>query len=258
MGPVTLRYLQKWHGAGNDFLIDVIEHGTARWWDDDLVRAVCNRATGVGADGLLLATVGSEVTMVLYNADGSRAEMSGNGIRCLAAAVRRSTRGTWDALDVVTDAGVRHVTLTGDRDSATGSVEMGTVTAGPGPAGTLGVASVGNPHVVVLDDPTWTIEDRTKFAIAWSEGVGGANVEFITPVDHDRIELRVFERGVGWTLACGTGSCAVAAVARLHGLSGDVVTVGNPGGDLTVCLDGEMATLSGPVQFVANVEWLAT
>ena len=196
--------------------------------------------------------------MELYNADGSRAEMSGNGVRCLAAAVRRSTRGTWDALDVVTDAGVRRVTLSGDRDRATGSVDMGAVTVGPGPAGSLGVASVGNPHVVVLDDPTWTVEDRTKFAQAWSKDVGGANVEFITRSSEDRIELRVFERGVGWTLACGTGSCAVAAVARQHGLCGDLVTVGNPGGDLTVRLDGVRATLSGPAQFVANVEWLAT
>lgn len=258
MGPVTLRYLQKWHGAGNDFLIEVIEHGTAPWWDDEHVRAVCNRATGVGADGLLLATVGSEVTMVLYNADASRAEMSGNGIRCLAAAVRRSTRGTWDELDVVTDAGLRHVTLTGDRDCGTGSVEMGVVTSGPGPAGTLGVASVGNPHVVVLDDPSWTLEDRTTLARARSEEAGGANVEFITPSSPDRVELQVFERGVGWTLACGTGSCAVAVVARAHGMCGDVVTVGNPGGDLAVRLDGDRATLSGPVQFVANVEWLAT
>ena len=257
MGPVTLRYLQKWHGAGNDFLVEVLEHGTAPWWDAGLVRAVCHRATGVGADGLLLATVGSEVTMVLFNADGSRAEMSGNGVRCLAAAVRRSTRGTWDSLDVQTDAGIRHVTLTGDRDHASGSVDMGSVTSSPGPAGTLGVASVGNPHVVVLDEATWTIEDRTKRAQTWSDEVGGANVEFITPISRDRIELRVFERGVGWTLACGTGSCAVAVVARAHGFSGDVVTVGNPGGDLTVRLDADRATLGGPVQFVANVEWLA-
>ncbi len=255
---MTLRYLQKWHGAGNDFLVEVIEHGTAPWWDAAHARAVCDRSTGVGADGLLLATVGSDVTMVLYNADGSRAEMSGNGIRCLAAAVRRSTRGTWDALDVVTDAGVRRVTLTGDRDEGAGSVAMGAVTTGPGPAGTLGVASVGNPHVVVVDDPAWTIEDRTRLASAWSDDLGGANVEFITPVDSQRIELRVFERGVGWTQACGTGSCAVAAVARSHGLCGDAVTIGNPGGDLTVRLDGDQATLGGPVQFVANVEWRAT
>ena len=253
---MTLRFLQKWHGAGNDFLVEVLEHGTAPWWDVARVRAVCQRSTGVGADGLLLATVGSEVTMVLYNADGSRAEMSGNGARCLAAAVRRATRGTWRELDLHTDAGVRHVGLTGDRDAGTGQVDMGEVTSGPGPDGSLGSATVGNPHVVALDDPTWTVEQRERRARDWADAMGGANVEFITPVSPDRIELSVFERGVGWTLACGTGSCAVAAVARDHGLCSDVVVIGNPGGDLEVRLEGRRATLGGPFQFVANVEWL--
>ncbi len=255
---MTLRFLQKWHGAGNDFLVEVLEHGTAPWWDASRVRAVCQRSTGVGADGLLLATVGSEVTMVLYNADGSRAEMSGNGARCLAAAVRRATRGTWRELDLHTDAGVRHVSLTGDRDAGTGLVDMGDVTIGPGPEGTLGSAVVGNSHLVVLDDSTWTDELRAQRAHEWASAWGGANVEFITPVTRDRIMLRVFERGVGWTLACGTGSCAVGAVARHHGLCDDVVTVANPGGDLDVRLVGQRATLSGPYQFVANVEWLET
>ncbi len=253
---MTLRFLQKWHGAGNDFLVEVLEHGTAPWWDAERVRAVCQRSTGVGADGLLLATVGSDVTMVLYNADGSRAEMSGNGARCLAAAVRRATRGAWRELDVHTDAGVRHVSLTGDQDGGTASVDMGTVSTGPGPEGSLGFATVGNPHVVVLDDAAWTTAQREVRARDWSDSVGGANVEFITPVTRERIDLRVFERGVGWTLACGTGSCAVAVVARDGGLSGDVVTVGNPGGDLEVRLEGSRATLGGPVRFVANVEWL--
>jgi len=92
---MALRSLQKWHGAGNDFLVEVSEHGTAPWWDAARARAICDRTTGIGADGLLLATLGSEVTMTLYNADGSEAEMSGNGIRGLAAAVRRTTNGAW-------------------------------------------------------------------------------------------------------------------------------------------------------------------
>jgi len=123
---MALRSLQKWHGAGNDFLVEVSEHGTAPWWDAERARAVCDRTTGVGADGLLLATLGSEVSMTLYNADGSAAEMSGNGIRCLAAAVRRTTNGTWDTLEVHTIAGVRTVTLKMEDTSGYGSVEMAT------------------------------------------------------------------------------------------------------------------------------------
>src|ERR1700690_4437005 len=113
---MALRSLEKWHGAGNDFLVEVSEHGTAPWWNPERAKAICDRTTGVAADGLLLATLGSVVSMHLYNADGSTAEMSGNGIRCLAAAVRRLTAGTWDSLDVETAAGTRTVTLNMDGD----------------------------------------------------------------------------------------------------------------------------------------------
>jgi diaminopimelate epimerase len=253
---VALRTLQKWHGAGNDFLVDVIEHGTATWWDAERARAVCNRYTGVGADGLLLATLGSHVEMVLFNADGSLAEMSGNGIRCLAAAVRRATRATWSSLTVMTEAGAREVTLSMSEDGGYGSVAMGTVSFERSLEGSLGVANVGNPHVVVLDDATWSDAQREARAASLSQEVGGANVEFVTPLDQGHVRIRVIERGVGWTLACGTGSVATAAICHREGICANDVIVENPGGPLRVQLDGDEATLSGPVQFVANIEWL--
>jgi diaminopimelate epimerase len=253
---VALRTLQKWHGAGNDFLVDVIEHGTATWWDPERARAVCNRYTGVGGDGLLLATLGSHVEMVLFNADGSVAEMSGNGIRCLAAAVRRATHATWSSLEVMTGAGMREVSLTMNEDGGYGSVAMGTVRFADALEGTLGVANVGNPHVVVLDDATWSDAQREARARELSDAVGGANVEFVTPLDSQRVRIKVVERGVGWTLACGTGSVATAAICRREGLCGDDVIVENPGGPLRVTFNNDDATLSGPVQFVANIEWL--
>ncbi len=253
---MTLRTLQKWHGAGNDFLVDVIENSTETWWDSARARAVCARGTGVGADGLLVATVGSRVSMELFNADGSLAEMSGNGIRCLAAAVRRSTRGTWDALDVDTAAGPRTVHLRMDGWSGSGSVEMSEVRFQPDLEGALGVADLGNPHVVVLDDASWDARTCERMAEDLSSRVGGANVEFITVLGPDHLLMRVIERGVGWTLACGTGSCASAALAHRAGLTGTEVRVENPGGTLEVSLHGARATLRGPVQFIANVEWL--
>ena len=255
---MTLRTLQKWHGAGNDFLVDVIEQGSAPWWNTTRAREVLDRSTGVGADGLLLAFVGSEVTMALYNADGSIAEMSGNGIRCLAAAVRRATGAAWSSLDVHTAAGLRRVTLVMDGDAGYGSVDMGAVALSEPIAGSAGVANVGNPHVVVRDDPAWSDVERERLAAAWSDEVGGANVEFVSELGPDHLGLRVLERGVGWTRACGTGSCAVAAVWHHAGRVGPSVDVDNPGGVLHVDLDGPRATLSGPVQFVANVEWLET
>ena len=252
-----MRALQKWQAAGNDFLVDVRGHGAAPWWTSTLAREVCHRAFGVGADGLLVATLGDPVSMVLYNADGSTAEMSGNGIRCLAAAVRRATRAHWSELDVATEAGLRRVFLTMEGSRGEGSVAMGEVTFSAPLEGTLGVANVGNPHVVVLDDPTWSVAERETMAAHWSAAVGGANVEFISVRDPRRLVLTVFERGVGWTLACGTGSVASAAVARRAGLTGDDVAVVNPGGELRVVLDGLAATLQGPVEFIADVEWNA-
>jgi diaminopimelate epimerase len=253
---MALRSLEKWHGAGNDFLVEVSEHGTAPWWNAERAKAICDRTTGVGADGLLLATLGSAVSMVLYNADGSTAEMSGNGIRCLAAAVRRLTAGTWDTLDVETEAGTRTVTLTMDDTSGYGSVAMGDVTFGETLPGTLGVAYVGNPHVVVRDDPKWSDAMREELAENLSIDMDGANVEFLSVVDDAHLSIKVIERGVGWTKACGTGSCAVVAVGHREAMCGTDVVVDNPGGALRVTLDGDAVTLSGPVQFVANVEWL--
>lgn len=253
---MTLRHLQKWHGAGNDFLIEVFEQGTAPWWNPTRAKAVLDRHTGVGADGLILAAVGSEVEMTLYNADGSIAEMSGNGIRCLAAAVRKVTRGTWNSLQVKTLAGYREVQLKMQGEQGVGQVSMGPVSLLPSLEGTLGVASVGNPHAVVVDDSSLTVADREAMAINLSEQLGGANVEFIKKVDGNSISMTVYERGVGWTLACGTGSCAAAFIARSSGMVGDVVTVKNPGGDLVVDNSGKEALLSGPMEFVAHVEWL--
>jgi diaminopimelate epimerase len=257
---VALRSLQKWHGAGNDFLVDVQLYGRPSWWTPERVRAACARTTGVGADGVIVASLGPRVQMTLFNADGSRAEMSGNGARCLAAAVRRAVGSEDEALEIDTDAGPRTVTLRMDPDSEMtsgyGEVAMGEVSFVPAPAGALGAAHVGNPHVVVADDPALDDPAREALAARLAGELGGANVEFVRVESPERISMRVIERGVGWTLACGTGSCAAAAVARRAGLVGDVVEVANPGGDLRVTLEGARATLAGPVRFVANVEWL--
>lgn len=256
---MTARRLQKWHGAGNDFLVDVVGPGEGRWWDASRARNVLARATGVGADGLLIAELSEPVAMTLYNADGSVAEMSGNGIRCLAAAVARSTGAATNPLEVETAAGPRAVELVLDdaRLTGSGSVTMGVPVLSVGPPGTMGAASVGNPHVVVLDSDDWDDATRERLAAEWSEEVGGANVEFVRVVSPTRLDMRVIERGVGWTRACGTGSVASAAVAHAQGLVGESVVVENPGGPLLVGLDGPEAVLSGPVQFVADVEWSA-
>ena len=253
---MALRSLQKWQGAGNDFLVDVVEQGSTPWWNPQRARAACDRHIGVGADGLLVASVGSSISMSVFNADGTVAEMSGNGIRCLAAAVRRATGRSDREMRVQTLAGERLVTLDLRDDCGTGSVDMGPVTLGRTVEGALGVAHVGNPHVVVVDNPDWDDVNREELAAKLAQQLGGANVEFVEIIDEAHVAIRVIERGVGWTLACGTGSVATAAVCHQRGLTGSEVTVDNPGGSLRVTLGEGSARLEGPVKFVANVEWL--
>lgn len=204
----------------------------------------------------MIATLGSTIMMDLFNADGSIAEMSGNGIRCLAAAVRQVTQAQWHSLEVLTGAGLRTVTLAMDGEAGYGGVLMGEVTFARDLDGALGVANVGNPHVVVVDDAAWCDVQREAIALRMSSMEGGANVEFVTVIDKGHLRMSVIERGVGWTLACGTGSVAAAAVFHREGLCDSDVVVDNPGGPLRVLLESGQATLSGPVQFVANVEWL--
>ena len=255
-------HLAKVHGLGNDFLVLLDEIG-ATPADPDLARTLCDRRTGIGADGLIWVGPPSDdadVTMTLHNADGSRAEMSGNGIRCLAHAVARA-RGV-DALDlaVATDAGLRRVEVrpTDDARTIDVRVDMGDVTEAA--ATDLGIeakdvlgADVGNPHIVLL------FADRRSLDAA-ADGFASIdrNVEFVIPGPADgELTMRVVERGVGETFACGTGACAAAWAARRWGIGGDEITVHMPGGSAVVEL-GSPVHLTGPSVLIADVEvpWL--
>ena len=228
--------LHKHHGLGNDFLIRLDDDV-----DADLARRVCDRHRGVGADGLI-SVVGERWT--LFNADGSRAESSGNGLRCAAQAVARA-RGV-EALDVVfdTDAGPRRVQLDGD----VATVEMGPVVIER--VGDLGVeVSTGNPHLVLRVDDVAAVD-----LLALGAQHPSVNVEVIAVAAPDELAFRVHERGAGITMACGTGSVAAAAAAHAWGLVGTTVVVHNPGGDVTVVLKDEGALLTGETVWIADVE----
>ena len=283
--------LTKHHGLGNDFLVRVVvdkagddgdgedgedgedrEDGEDDGEYEDLARRLCNRRTGVGADGLLVAAIGDDaIVMTLYNADGTRAEMSGNGIRCLAHAVARH-RGDLEPQRIVTDAGERMVTLeeTDDPDCVLAAVDMGEIVDLDEPDGwsTLGVhpgrpvahLGLGNPHAVVGVDDVGAIDLESLGA-----RVPHLNLEIVEPgPGEDAIRMRVHERGAGITAACGTGAVASAAAARRWGFvapSVTDVTVHMDGGDATVVLDEPTpgrAMLIGPSTFVAAVEVTAT
>jgi diaminopimelate epimerase len=260
--------LTKYHGLGNDFLVLLDVAGTNGELDTStLARHCCDRRRGVGADGLLVVTAGrdgADVTMELRNADGGLAEMSGNGIRCLAQAVLEGGLVGGDDVKVATDAGVKVVHCV-DRPRPGFmrlSVDMGVVELlGQEPRWCVGsvvaaaIVDAGNPHLVLLDSETASTHVAAlgpRINGAFAEGI---NVEWIWPgPGPDELTLKVWERGVGETLACGTGSCAAAAAAQAWGRTGSRAVVHNPGGDLTVEL-GDTAVLVGPSALIATVEY---
>jgi diaminopimelate epimerase len=274
-------HLTKHHGLGNDFLIALDEaNGSPLALTAAQARSLCDRHTGLGADGLVWgrrpepAAGGVDVVFHLWNADGSEAEVSGNGLRCLAQAVARA-RGLVDGdLAIQTQGGVRRATVRATEDPCVldVEVEMGPVTAGPslvmgtttstdptgrpswGPDAQLQTVSVGNPHVVVLvDDPAEI--DLAAAGPAYEAAVeGGINAEFIAVAGPDTLDLTVWERGAGITQACGSGATAAAHVAHGWGLVGERVDVRMPGGTATVTLTPAGALLAGPTTFVATVE----
>jgi diaminopimelate epimerase len=296
--------LGKYEGAGNDFLVllDPPAEGPLR---ADEVVALCHRRRGVGADGLLElrpGSAGSDLGMVLWNADGSQAEMSGNGVRCLVHAALDAGRVGPGAVRVATAAGLRTVEVRGTDAPGTAEAEvaMGPVELGPGwvragdrweelppvagaPAGAprledgavaalqamlteavpgprlwVRLAGAGNPHVVVVVGQARDREELEALAARLGPPVGrlvpgGANLEVGVLKGPGRARMAVFERGVGLTQACGTGSVAFGAVVAASGLSPAPLDVANPGGVLRVALGSDGVRLGGPSRRVAEV-----
>jgi diaminopimelate epimerase len=273
--------LTKHHGLGNDFLI-VLDPDATHPLDAERARALCDRHTGVGADGVIRATPASGgralVRMELRNADGSPAEMSGNGIRCLGQALLvwwpGVDAGPGGEIAIETDAGLRTLTVHGPEGPATVvlSVAMGrAVVEGEAPEWTGGPVAralrvgMGNPHLVLDLSAAGAEAAADVDLLALGEAAnakieGGANVHLLTAGAGEAgegIAIRTYERGVGPTRACGTGACAAAVAARVWGLAGGQVPVAMEGGRAEVTLgpsaDDEVV-LRGPATYVGAVE----
>ncbi|MEY2399014.1 MAG: diaminopimelate epimerase [Actinomycetota bacterium] len=248
--PLTLT---KHEGWGNDFLVCA---GDAEF-TSELAIGVCDRRFGIGADGLLHLTRGTETDLVmeLLNADGSPAEMSGNGLRCLVQAALKLRWAKGPEITVHTATGIRRAFVDPDADLDAGvhdiRVDMGAVTVSGNDGDDL-LVDVGNPHRVRrVSDP-----DTYDLAAAGAEH-RDVNLEVIAPArGGDTVKMRVHERGAGETLACGTGACAVAVAASRWGfVTGTLVTVRQPGGDAAVDIgDIEHVQLAGPVRYIASIE----
>ncbi len=266
--PCTPFRLTKHHGLGNDFLVLLDGESLTHAAREELARQACDRHRGIGADGLLFVLApdaGFDVRMRLHNADGSVAEMSGNGIRCFAQAVTMAGIVPTGTVRVQTDAGLRviQVGATDPHGVATISVDMGEFTFDALPVHGDGghTVDVGNPHLVIpvdsLDNLDITVTGPDREAPYLAGPTHGINVHVVRAADDRTIDMVVWERGVGVTQACGTGATAVAGVMHRLGLTGSHVTVRQPGGNATVDIDDGRATLHGPSQHIATIEFCA-
>jgi len=271
--PLTVT---KIHGCANDYLfVDCTERSLER--APDVARRVADRRTGIGSDGLILICPSetADFRMEMYNADGSRGAMCGNGIRGLGKYVADRGMIDGDSVRVETDSGIKELELYrgGPGSTNAGKVERVTVDMGApvlegreipvdadgqvidrpleveGRGWTVSCVSMGNPHCITFDvDPEGL--DLAAIGPKFEKHPffpNGVNTEFVRGDSRTHLTMRVWERGSGETSACGTGACAVVVAAALTGRSERCATVSLPGGDLEIDYrDDDRVFMTGP------------
>lgn len=272
----------KMQGLGNDYVyVNCLEEKIAD--PPALAKKISDRHFGVGSDGLIMINPSdrADFEMEMYNADGSRAEMCGNGIRCVGKYVYDYGLTDKTHISIETLAGIKYLELTVENGKVSlVKVDMGRPVLDPekipvrakgsqavdepllvdGKEYRMTCVSMGNPHAVIFVD-----QDVKNFPL---EEIGPSfenherfpkriNTEFVRVLDRRTVEMRVWERGSGETLACGTGTCATAVACVLNGLTEDEVTVHLLGGDLYIQWDREKDTvyMTGPAEVVFDGVW---
>jgi len=261
----------KAHACGNDFLIVEAAEVSAEQRRDCAVKQ-CARHTGIGADGVeyLEWTGEHSGTIQLFNADGSVAEISGNGTRCVAAwMAHEKGLGSGDSVSLKTDAGLRECSIVGAEGNyfqiaslmGVPKIASRTVKLSDGVVEGITV-SIGNPHFVVfVEDSTFKFRGRPWQQIGYEicfhpDFPEQANVEFVRVIGANEIEIRIFERGVGPTTSSGTGTCATAVGTIVHRGGATHLLVRAPGGEQQVeWLRGENEILlTGPAELIVKGE----
>lgn len=274
----------KMHGLGNDYVvINLFDAGNRKVFDKlseselkSFAKKVCDRHFGIGADGVLLVlppehskAKGADAVMRIVNADGSEAEMCGNGVRCIAKLILDKGYSTRKELKIDTLSGIKKIVAAGGMFR----VDMGfphllrkeIPMNGSAAAKAINeplqlkykkikitAVSMGNPHAVTfVDDNDFDIEEMGREIERHAAFPKRANVEFVHVLGPEEIELKVWERGVGETLACGTGSCASVVACVLNEKTGRKVNVHLLGGDLVVeWAKDNHVYLTGPAAYV--------
>ncbi len=275
----------KMHGCGNDF---VVLDGIGQVLPDlgakrELPRFLCDRRFGIGCDQLLVldrpSRPDADFRMGVYNADGSQVEMCGNGIRCIARFVAQKGYSEKSVLAIETLAGIIRTErlpdswvrvdmgapvlegrkIPADCDGAIQNYALPIDRAAgraAGPEGAIAITAVsmGNPHCVTYVDSLKSLDFARlgPYLSAHPFFPRGANVEFVEVVDRGHVRVKVWERGAGPTLACGTGACAVGVASVLNGKTERKLRVSLPGGDLDIFWDpeGGHVFMTGPAEFV--------
>ena len=274
----------KMHGAGNDYVYMNASNLSENW--SQIAVNVSDRHKGIGSDGLILAMPSeiADIKMRMFNSDGSEGEMCGNGIRCLVGfAIDQNLIPSQQKIVLVeTGAGVLSVTPIRTNNVMTGAtVSMGLPILEPAQIPVeidsssfpvldhtlnigyeqmkLSFISMGNPHAVSFID-----EDIDKYPLTEIGPLvenheifpNKINFEIVNIIDRSHLKVRVWERGSGITLACGTGACAVAVAAKLKGIIDDSCTISLPGGDLEISwVDNNEVLMTGPIEKVFSGNW---
>jgi len=276
----------KMHGAGNDYLfIDAREIENQKDWSSVAI-SMSDRHFGVGSDGIILAANSdqADLRMVMLNADGTEGEMCGNGIRCLAAfsyklgfvpkesskvvvetlGGNKTVTPIWDGPNIV-----RAIVQMGKPNLRTRDLPAyapGNETLSDFPLEIkdqiylINGVSMGNPHAVAfLDQPVGDVPLHEIGPLVENHDMfpKRVNFEIVNVVDSSHVQARVWERGSGETMACGSGACAISVAGRIKGFTGDEVQISLPGGDLMVKWEGKDSevVMEGPVEEVFVGEW---
>ena len=274
----------KMHGCGNDYIyVDGAKEIIPQDKKPDVVKKLSDRHFGIGGDGVIFINPSTEADfeMEMYNMDGSRAEMCGNGIRCVAKFVYDKGLTDQTHISIVSAGKVKYLDLTTENGKvSTVKVNMGApilkaadipviadreeepVIGGnieiDGKNYKMTCVSMGNPHAVVFMDDVagLSIEKIGPLFENHERFPKRTNTEFVKVIDREHVEMRVWERGTGETLACGTGACATVVACILNGLTNDTVTVKLLGGSLRIQWDRQenLVYMTGPASTVFEGE----
>lgn len=265
----------KMHGLGNDFI--VLESLNKEIENiNDIAREVCHRHFGIGADGILLVQNSNiaDIKMTIINSDGSLAEMCGNGLRCFCKYVYDKGIVKKETMKVETGAGIMIAKLSFkdgivetvrvdmgspilDKEAIPFSGEIDNLKYNIDVKGTTYDAStilMGVPHtaIFVSDIDDYIVVEHGKAIEKMPFFPEGTNVNFVKVIDNNTIEVRTWERGAGYTMACGTGACASAAICMLRKITNTSIKVSLKGGTLNISLENNRVFMEGPAKFICE------